>query len=236
MKKKPAFRSTARPYRVFLDVLTVQGGHWNPKIGAGQVVDRGLTDYRAEALTGGAARERLLLVAGALPLRHPVWLAGITALAILCWILFPGMPWLAAVGSVPLELVLICHLLICQYLGRRTPAILRARASSEEDATIAAVSVNDKSWMDLRRIHFALRTLQARHGTRHDAAALAAVKAVLVRDRPKEVMPEPMPGPDSLFAPAPSIFDQIVAVITAKTAAEQIAELESQATAARPIP
>lgn len=232
MKKTQQRTSRARPYRVFLDVLAVKGGYWTPKMAPSRVIDRGLTDDRAAALTGGGEGERLLQVAGALPLRRPWWIAGITALAVLCWILFPGMPVLAAAGSVPLELVIIGHLLICRYVGRRSASILRAWASAESEGAIAAVSVNDKSWMDLRRIHFALRTLQARHGTRHDAQALAAVNAVLERDRPQEVMPEP----DSTLVDVSSIFDQIVAGIEAKSAAQQITELETKAEAARPIP
>lgn len=229
MKKTQQRTSRARPYRVFFDVLAVRDRYWAPQMAPARVVDLGLTDHRALALTGGAGRRRLLRVARLLPSSNLPALAVVTITAVLGWAIFRDQPALVAAAFVPLELLVITQLLVCRYAGARTPAIRRAWAESLQDGTMTQVSVNDRSWMDLRRIDKALLLLQSRHGTRHDAEARTAVSAVLARDRPAvlEADPEPPAGEDAVR----SLFDQIITKMTVKTPAEQITELERLAAA-----
>jgi hypothetical protein len=227
VKKKTPFRSTARPYRVFFDVLEVKGSYWAQRVATARVVDLGLTDHRAAALNGGADRDRLLLADRWIPLRRPWWIAGSTAAAALAWLFAQSLPWLVALGTAPLMLLILTHVLACRYLGARTPALALAKSESLADGTLAVVSVNDVSGMDLRRIDRALTVLQGRDSTRHDADALAAVKAVLARDRP---VPDEEPVPDPAdFDPVQSMFDSIVTTMTARTPAQLITELEDKA-------
>lgn len=225
MKKTPLHNT--RPYRVFVGALEIRGSYWNPQVVPGRVVDLGLDTGRAAALDGGADRGRVLRAEKYLPLRHPGWTAGAVCAAVLCWFLAGPLSWIAGLGTVPLMLLILAHLLLCRYIGTRVPGIRRARAAALAEKTMAVVFVNDPSWMDLRRIDKALESLQARDGTRHDAAALAAVKAVLARDRPAPVE-EPAPDPAD-FDPVQSMFDSIVTTMTAKTPAQLIAELEDMA-------
>lgn len=226
-KKKTPFRSTARPYRVFFDVLEAKGGYWNPRVASARVVDLGLTDHRAAALTGGADRDRLMMALRWIPLRRPWWIAGTAAAAALSFLFAAFLPWLAALASLPLTLLVLVHVLACRYIGARTSALAHAKSESLADGTLAVVSVNDVSGMDLRRIDRALTTLQGREGTRHDAEALAAVRAVLARDRPA---PEEEPVPDPAdFDPVQAMFDSIVSTMTTRTPAQLIAELEDMA-------
>lgn len=213
-----------RPYRVFLDILEVTGPAWNPVVGSRRVVDVGLPEHRAAKLNGGADRERLLRAGRLLPLRRPRELAGSLLVALVMVLLAPVADWLAMIGIVLLMLVVLAQLLLCRYIAARAPALRRTRDEALADGTLALVSANDISGMDLRRIDRALATLQACHGTRHDEEALAAVKAILERDRPA---PKPQPAPET--DPVDSLFNSIVTSLTVKTPAQLIAELEDRA-------
>jgi hypothetical protein len=223
-KKTPPSRSTGRPYRVFLDVLEIKGPSWNPVVAPARVVDVGLTDQRADALNGGSDRERLLRASRLLPLRHPMELAATLLVAIVMVLTAPPLPWLAMLGVVLLMLVVLAQLLLCRYIGTRAPELRSARDEALSDGTLAIVSANDPSGMDLRRIDRALAALQATSGTRCDAEALAAVRSVLERDRPA-AKPEPAPAVDMVD----SLFNSIVTSLTVKTPAQLVAELEDRA-------
>ncbi|QOD05653.1 hypothetical protein [Pseudarthrobacter sp. BIM B-2242] len=225
MKKNAApSRSTARPYRVFLDALEIKGPSWNPVVAPVRVVDVGLTDQRVEELCGGDDGERLLRASRLLPFRHPLELAATLLVALVMILTAPVLPWLAMLAIVLLMLVVLAQLLLCRYIGARAQAVNRAHTNSLIDGTLAVVSANDVSGMDLRRIDRALSTLQATEGTEHNAAALAAVRAVLERDHGDAV--EPGPEPEDLVK---SLFDSIVTALTVKTPAQLIAELEDRA-------
>lgn len=223
MKQQDQKQST--PYTVFVDVLDVKGPSWAPRLQTRRVVNLGMSDGRAAALNGGADRDGLLRASRFLPLRRPRELAAAVVLALVMVLLAPVQAWLGMLGTALLMLVVLFQLLLSWYIASCAPALRQARREALADGTLAIVSANDVSGMDLRRIDRALATLQMKDGTRHDAEALAAVKAVLERDR-NEPAEEPEPEQDDLLD---SLFNSIVTSLTVKTAAQLIAELEDRA-------
>ncbi|MFF1880170.1 hypothetical protein ACFVVC_01710 [Pseudarthrobacter sp. NPDC058196] len=224
MNEKTLPHYTARPYRVFLDVLVVIGPSWNPVVGTSRVVDVGLSDQQIAALSGGADRNGLLRASRLIPLRHPLELAGSVLVALVMVLLGPVVPWLGMLGVALLMLVVLTQLLLCWYIGTHAPGFRRVWEESLADGTLAIVPADDVSGMDLRRIDRALTTLQSRTGTRHDAEALAAVRSVLDRDRAAAEQ-EPEPETDMVD----SMFNSIVTALTVKTPTQLIAELEDRA-------
>lgn len=225
--KRQEPKPSARPYRVFFDVLEIKGWSWAPRLRTRKVVDLGLSDDRAAALTGGADRDRLVIADDWVLIRRPILAAASAVVAAASWLSAAQFPWLAAACTLPLMVMLLAHTAACRYLGTRAPALALAGDVALADGTMAVVPVNDISGMDLRRIARALTTLQERDGTRHDADALAAVEAVLARDRPAAAA-EPVPDP-AAYDPMEAMFDSIVTTMTARTPAQRIAELEDMA-------
>lgn len=224
MKQQDQKQSTT-PYTVFIDVLDVKGPSWAPRLQTRRVVNLGVSDGLTASLTGGENRDGLLRASRLLPLRHPLELAGSVLVALVMVLLAPVVPWLGMLGTALLMLVVLFQLLLCWYIASCAPVLQQARREALADGTLAIVSANDISGMDLRRIDRALTTLQSRAGTRHDAEALAAVKAVLERDRAVSAE-EPEPEQDDLMD---SLFNSIVTSLTVKTPAQLIAEMEDRA-------
>jgi hypothetical protein len=184
--------AAARPYRVYLDVLTFTGSYWNPKLTTLRWADRSLNGEQVLILTGDGVHPRLEK-ALPFPLKKTIlfWGAATSALILAGW-LIPGLGCAApaAVWALGTGTLALLQGRRWKFVGTARRRIERTTKDAATAGAMERVSLQSHAWTSLRRIEIALTTLQ-QAGTDFDAQARAAVNAVLTPPSPE---PPPEPG------------------------------------------